>query len=184
MPNYGITAGELGSTASVSWCRAMGGTLPATSGMQLTDLSVYVRTTHTTQVRLAVYLGGSLTTGPIGATLVDEAITTGGATSQYLTVSGLSGSLTANSVFWIAIKGNDSGFDMTYSTDSGDAGDFQSARGRWVSMAIDTDESVAFPATWPADGTGAFANYWYSTYLTYSASGGGAGPQYYYAQQQ
>jgi len=144
----------------------MGGTSPNVDYMKLTSVSVYVGSPHTNQVRVAVYQGGALD-DPSGATLVyDFGLTSGSATDQFLTLSVVGDiDLAANEVTWIAVKGNDSGFDVTYQNSSAGAGDFQTARGRFESSGIFSNENTAYPSTFPAGGS--FRDYWYSFYLTY-----------------
>jgi len=144
----------------------MGGTSPNVDYMKLTSVSVYVGSPHTNQVRVAVYQGGALD-DPSGATLVyDFGLTSGSATDQFLTLSVVGDiDLAANEVTWIAVKGNDSGFDVVYQNSSAGAGDFQTARGRFESSGISSNENTAYPSTFPAGGS--FSDFWYSFYLTY-----------------
>lgn len=163
--NWGITD-VLGTVASVNWCRAMVGTSPNTDSLILKSVNIRVGTSHSQQVRLAVYQGGVDADDPTGATLVWQGLTTGSGTSEWIQLSASDESLTKNVLTWIAIKGNDSGFSTLYqSTDPG--GDFTSDSGRYLSDgAISSDESVAYPATWPSDSS-TRSDFWYSLYLTY-----------------
>ncbi|RJQ43511.1 MAG: hypothetical protein C4538_12085 [Nitrospiraceae bacterium] len=166
--NWGRTAAN-GTNTNVNFVRVMGGTSPNVDGMKLKSVSVYVGNSHSSQVRVAVYQGGDLSSGPDGATLLcDAGATSGSGTNQFLTLTCPAGPLILkNAPLWVAVKGNDSGFAVQYSSSSANAGDFQTANGRFQSGGqVSTDESVAFPATWPSD-SGTFSNYWYSYYLTY-----------------
>jgi hypothetical protein len=170
--NWGrLTVG--GSASSVNYTRLMGGSPPNADNMILRSASIRVGATHSNQVRIAVYQGGALATGPDAATLLkDFGLTTGSATNTWLTLTHVGNDIDVNKTdpVWIAWKGNDSGFDIQYSASSADAGDFQTARGRYNSVAVSSDESTSYPSTWPSD-TGAFADFWYSIYLTYEIKG-------------
>ncbi len=171
--NWGDTTNN-GTTTNVSFARAMGGTSPNEDSMILKSVSIYVGNTHNSQIRLGVYSGGNLSTGPDGATrLCDGNITSGNGTNQWLTLTCADTAIPKNTPLWIAFKGNDSNFAVRYSTNSGDGGDFQTARGRFNSTAVSTSESTSYPVTWPADG-GTFADFWYSAYLTYESGAGEA----------
>ncbi|MFX0062256.1 MAG: Ig-like domain-containing protein [Candidatus Hermodarchaeota archaeon] len=55
---------------------------------------------------------------------------------------------------------------MYYSTSSSNAGDFQTARGRWSqSSPSNYDENTALPSS---PGSGSFSNYWYAVYAKYT----------------
>lgn len=158
----------------VNWTRVMSGDSPPTSGMKLKRVWIYVGATHTSQVRLAVYQGAfAPASGPPSATLIEDlGLTSGSATNQWISVdSSTNPSLTADEDTWIAFKGNDSGFSMAYDGTTYPGGDdFYSARGRFLSVSVSSDETVAYPSTWPSD-TGTFDNYWYSVYLEYEGVG-------------
>lgn len=159
---------------NVSWTRAMSGSPPPLDNMILKSVSVYVGTLHTDQVRVAVYQGGSLSSGPAGATLLkDFGLTSGSGTSQWLTLLHTGADIPVNKTnpLWIVVKGNDSGFSLIYDGTTPVPCDFQQAEGRFASASISSDESVAYPATWPADG-GTFSNYWYAFYLTFELKEG------------
>jgi hypothetical protein len=163
------------STAKANFTRLMSGTAPSSTGMVLKSISVYVGANHGDQMRLAVYSGGSLSAGPAGATLLyDFGQTSGSGTDQWLTLtySGPDISVPANQPLWIALKSNGggTGFSVVYSS-SATGSNFQSARGRYSSTSVSTDNTISYPATWPA-GTGSFTNYWYSVYITYSTGSG------------
>jgi hypothetical protein len=162
------------STTNVNWVRVANGNAPSSSGMNLKAVSIYVGANHADQVRLAVYTGGSLSTGPAGATLLyDFGVTSGSAINQWLTLtySGPDIEVPADDPVWIAYKSNSdgAGFDVRYST-SATGTDFQTARGRWQSASVSADDVTAYPGTWPAD-SGSFSSFWYSVYISYEMSG-------------
>jgi len=168
MPYWGInTSGA--SSFTPNWCRAMGGTLPNVDNMILRRVGLRVGATHTQQIRMAVYTGGSLTTGPAGASLlIDFGVTSGTGTNEwsYIETDSLI-YLPKNVVAWVAFR-NDGGFSTLASATSPAGSDFQSARGRWTSVDLDGDETSAYPSTWPTDSGGSFADFWYSVQLVYS----------------
>lgn len=167
MPYWGInTSGA--SSFTPNWCRAMGGTLPNVDNMILRRVGLRVGATHTQQIRMAVYTGGSLTTGPAGASLlIDFGVTSGTGTNEwsYIETDSLI-YLPKNVVAWVAFR-NDGGLSTLASTTSPAGSDFQSARGRWTSVDLDGDETSAYPSTWPTDSGGSFADFWYSVQLVY-----------------
>jgi hypothetical protein len=151
----------------VNFCLAMGGDPPNVDNMILRSASIYVGATHTAQVRLAVYQGGVLSTGPDGATLLkDFGLTTGSATNQWLELTHVGNDIDVNKTdpIWISFKGNDSGFNVRNSSSSLDAEDFQTARGRYETSVVSIDETVAYASTWPSD-SGSFGNFWYAVKL-------------------
>ncbi len=167
MANWGIDT-IVASTTTPNWARAMGGTSPNLDNMVLDSVSIYVGTTHTQQIRLAVYSGGDLVTGPAGATLLhDYGETSGSGTSEWLTITGPQISLPKNTPTWVAFR-NNGGYTVYYQSSSPIGSDYQTARGRWASIDIDGDETSSYPSTWPTDSGGSFSNFWYSVYLTYS----------------
>ena len=166
MPNWGIDTVEA-TTTTPNFCRAMGGTSPNLDNMVINSVSIYVGTTHTQQIRLAVYSGGDLVTGPAGATLLyDYGVTSGSGTSTWLTITGPEITLPKNTPTWIAFR-NDGGYIIHYAGASPVGSDFQTARGRWNSDDLGGDETSSYPSTWPTDSGGSFASFWYSIYLTY-----------------
>lgn len=155
----------------VSWCRLMGGNSPASvpgKTMRLRSVSVYVGSSHSEQVRVAVYQGGSLS-NPSGASLkYDFGQTSGSATDQWLTLNhpGSGVDLDWNTPTWIAVKANGGGFTYHFTDDSGKSYDFQSARGRFNSTTMSTDETVAFESSISSGGS--FSDFWYPFVLQYS----------------
>jgi len=150
------------TTGTVVSTSIIGGLMPSGQFWSLTGAEIYCGGTHTAQIRVAVYSGGSLATGPEGATLLyDFGETTGSATNSWIALACDAVSIPANTPLWVSTKGNDSGFSITesYSGSLGSAGNFQKARGRFISDTVSTDETEAYPATWPSDG-GTFASDW------------------------
>lgn len=172
MAEWGIvTPGSLNTTVPPSWVRAMGGTFDGGASV-LTSISAYMEGTD--DIRAAVYQGGSLSTGPDAATLVwDAGLMNSPGTAAWVTANHPGGpypALTNNEVTWVAIKAGSGSPSVYYSTSSGDSNDFQSANGRYQSNTITTDETVAWPSTWPTDG-GSFGATWFSINLGYESSG-------------
>ena len=153
-----------GSSIGVNWSIAMSGQFIDTS-RKLTGVGVYC-VTHNDDIRVAVYTGGSLATGPAGATLLkDFGKTSGALTGDYVNIFTTDDiDVPSATPIWIVIKGNNStGFYNAYITDPDYAGDFQQATGRFVTTThISSDPDVAYPSTFPS-GSGSFANYWFRT---------------------
>jgi len=155
------------SNATVNHCRAMGGQSPDRPGMKLKAIAIYVNNTIG-DIRVAVYQGGSLSGGPEGASLRWDAGTIGeGQTGWVIKYCSSDVSLSADTPTWIAWKANDNTREVRFSASSSDAGDFQTARGRWDSTSMSIDETTTYPSTWPTDTLGSFADAWYSCYLIY-----------------
>ena len=164
--NWGITAATTGwAVVNEVYCRCMGGTTPATANLTLGSIKIFNHTTHTSQLRVAVYQGGALDTGPVGATLIAQGSTAGAATDGYISVAMGNEALASSTVTWVCAKGNDAGFGVAYSNSSADAGDFQTATGRFRS-ANSSDEDIAYAAAWPAD-AGTFNTAWFGYYIVY-----------------
>ncbi len=170
--NWGDTTNN-GTNTNVNWTRTMGGMSPNEDNMVLKSVSVYVNGTHTSQVRIGVYEGGDLAVGPDNATLLCDAGTTlAGGTNQYLTRPCADTAITKNTPLWIAVKGNDGNFGVQYQTGWDSSSGFQSARGRFQSASVSTNEGTSYPNPWPANDNGSFSNFWYSFYLTYESGSG------------
>lgn len=149
-----------GSASTINYTRLMGGMPPSDGTYKIKGAQLWP-TTHTSQVRMAIYSGGSLSSGPDGATLlVDLGMTSGSDTSAYVSLLCTPIEMPAATPIWLAIKGDDSGVLIPYSDGPADGVNWQQATGRYDSSAVSTDESVAFPSTWPTD-SGSFAAYWY-----------------------
>jgi hypothetical protein len=159
------------SSYSVNWCRSMGGISPDVDGMTLEKVWLRVGATHSGQVRVAVYQGGTVGSGPPGATLTEDlGVTSGSDTNQWISIDSQSNpSLTKNVATWISIKCDDSDFDSRAAGTTDPGGhDFQAAEGRWISVDVSSNEATAYPSTWPSDTGGSFSDYWYGFYLEYS----------------
>ncbi|MEX1148782.1 MAG: LamG domain-containing protein, partial [Nitrosopumilus sp.] len=164
--NWGDTT-QQGTATPANWLRCMGGTSPNINGMVLESASVS-STASGANARIAVYQGGSLS-DPQAATLVwDGGIISAG--TGFVTKSGASAPLAANTPTWICLKDNDNNFNVHYNTSHDSSSNFQSGLGRWAASGLSTDETVAYPSSLAGGGT-SFSNFWYSFYLTYRTPG-------------
>lgn len=164
MADYGKTA--IGGTdTTVSWSR--GHPIPADTlavgDTVLKSISVRVGTTHTSQVRVALYQGGTVGDSD-GATLIrDFGETAGSATASWLTLNAADEIIDPGEVLWILVKGNDSGFSVVYDTDT--PGDFDGTNGRRLYTATQgSDETAGY--TSPLATADSDAAFWYSWYIT------------------
>ena len=163
--NWGRDQQNSSSTTSV-FVRCMGGTSPDKDDMKIKSISTFLGTT-TGEVRLGVYTGGSLYAGPEGASVIWDAGKVSGSGLQTIQASGDGIDWPKNTVTWLCF--NKSSREIYMESNSGGAGDFQTARGRFDSTAITEDPNTAWPATFPSGGS--FNNYWYSIYVTSGVSG-------------
>lgn len=168
MTNWGRD--ERNNTVATLWNRGyvIGGTSPNRNGMYIDSIRIYAGTAGL-EVRLAVYTGGALD-DPAGATLLWDAGKASVDSEGWLTITHPTGGVPwlANTITWLGFKAR-SGFSTYAGTIPAAVGDFQSARGRYeYSAVLDKDEDVAWPNALPVDAGGSFANWWYSTYVTYS----------------
>lgn len=167
MPDYGKTAiGALNT--DVNWCR--GHPLPANAlaagETVLKSVSIYVGTTHTSQIRVGLYQGGAVGDADTAVLIRDFGLTTGSATSAWLTLDAADETLDPDEPLWILVKGNDTGFSVVYDADT--PGDFYATAGRSLFTATQgDDETVAY--TTPLDTADSTADFWYSFYLTAEA---------------
>ncbi len=157
--DWGITSSGFSSTTNHANYRYMGGTSPNLDNMRVTKL--HIRYSGTGTVAIALYTGGTLT-NPTGATKVTEeynvAVTTG-----WNEIDVPDYDWEKNTVTWIGWC--HAGGSVYYSSSSGAAGDFQSARGRWSqSSPSNADETTAMPTS---PSYGSFNNYWYAVYVEY-----------------
>lgn len=142
--------------------------------MTLASVSILWGTTHTDQARVAVYQGGTLTTGPHdsgGATLIEDlGATSGSTTSDWVTVTSAGAGLAASTTTWICIKSDAGASFMRGSAgDTRPSGNFQVANGRWSeSGVVNSDDTVAWPSSWPTGDSGSFATTYGSFKLAYS----------------
>lgn len=155
---FGYVGGTDLSAALSTTTMAMGGLLSDT-GLQLTGIRIN-HGGHTSDVRVAVYSGGDLTTGLNNATLLyDFGKSTSSTSPLELTCSPVN--IPSGDPLWIALKSSGSGFTVSYASDDINSGNFQIARGRCdISGIIGYDSDVAFPSTFP-NTSGTFASNWF-----------------------
>ncbi|NWG11218.1 hypothetical protein HXY33_05670 [Candidatus Bathyarchaeota archaeon] len=159
--SWGITSSSFTSTLIHTNYRYMGGTSPSIDNMTVTRL--HLRYSGTGTVAIALYTGGTLT-DPSGAVKRTEAYNVT-VSSGWNTIDVSDYSWPKNTVTWIGWA--HAGGSVYYSTSSADAGEFQSARGRWSqNTPADANEASPMPTNPSA---GAFANYWYAMYIEYEA---------------
>ena len=143
--------------------RIEGGIFSTDKPSYVVGANIYCHNAHTSQIRMAVYSGGDLSTGPDGAELlVDLGETTGSDTACDVTLSCSPVLIPQGEPLWLAIKGDDSGFSFIYDASPSQCGNFQIAEGRFNSSVVSTDETVSYPATWPTDVGGSFLAFWYA----------------------
>ena len=165
-----------GSLTKVAHVRALGGMLPNREGVVLKSVSMFIARNHSGQIRLAVYVGGTLEGGPHTGTparlLYDFGKTPKGAV-DWVTLEHPDGGvpLPANTPIWLAWKGEDGKVWVKYQDEAIFGGDFQRARGRWESKAISPDPDEPWPTVWTNADSGAFADYWYSCWVSFAAKG-------------
>ena len=156
---------------------ALGGYF-SSANRKLKGVRVYCKTTHDDQIRVAVYSGGNLVTGPQGATLLkDFGLTSGAAVDQYIEITTADDiNIPVDTPLWVVVKGdNAAGFKLVYTIKTGHPGDFQSARGRTdITAIIGKDPDVVFADTFPA-GAGSFADSWYLLGIKTEESSGEVG---------
>lgn len=169
--NFQSSVMSTASTFFLNATRYMGG-YNTTANKRVIGAQIYCASTHADQVRLALYSGGAAT-NPTGATLVkDFGQTSGIDINQFIQINLAPGEyfdLPTNTYLWIGLKSdNSAGFesilvDNTTTYGPGNAGSFQSARGRYDDPSTSSDPTVAWPSTIPSGGS--FANFWYSVGL-------------------
>jgi len=137
----------------------MGGTSPDVDKMKATKL--HIRYSGTGTVAIALYTGGTLS-DPTGATKRTEAYNVA-ISSGWNEIDVPDYDWEKNTVTWIGWC--HSGGNVYFSSSSGDAGDFQSAKGRWNQDSPSyADEKSSMPTN---PGSGSFSNYWYAVYAEY-----------------
>ena len=157
--DWGITSSTFTGTANHASYRYMGGTSPGIDNMKVTKL--HIRYSGTGTVAIALYTGGTLA-DPTGATKRTEAFNVA-VSSGWNEIDVPDYDWEKDTVTWIGWCHG--GGNVYYSTSSGDAGDFQSARGRWnQDIPFDADETSAMPGS---PGSGSFFNSWYAVYVEY-----------------
>ena len=143
---------------------AMGGYFDGV-GRKLKGVRIWCTATHADQIRVAVYSGGNLVTGPQGSTLLkDFGLTAGVGVDQWIEINTADNiDIPVDTPLWLVVKGdNAAGFKLVYIGDAAHSGNFQFARGRTaVTAIIGNDPDVAYAATFPA-GVDTFGNFWFA----------------------
>jgi hypothetical protein len=157
--NWGITSSTFTGTSTHTTYRYMGGVSPNLDNMKVTRL--HIRYSGTGTVAIALYTGGTLT-DPTGAVKRTEAYNVA-VSNGWNTIDVPDYNWEKNTTTWIGWAR--SGGSVYYSTSSADAGNFQSARGRWEQTTpANADETSPMPTN---PGSGSFSNYWYAMYVEY-----------------
>ncbi|MCH8907004.1 MAG: hypothetical protein IH840_07935, partial [Candidatus Heimdallarchaeota archaeon] len=142
----------------------MGGNSPNIQNMNINSVNIYLNGSGS--VRLGIYQGGDLVTGPPTANLVWDAgliIAPGIDSWQTIPISDIQ--LNASLATWICWKANDESVSVYFRTTSNTDDDFQDSRGSFISDTESSDETVAWSSNFPASGS--FDTRYYSIYLTY-----------------
>jgi hypothetical protein len=160
---YGpLEIGNNFSIYNVDWARAWAMDPPP--GGYVYGFSIYQQDNYDT-FRFALYSGGDTSTGPEGATLLQDfgLYGSGDPDDQYNHYRFSSPvAIPEGETLWVAIKG-DSGYWTTYTGDDGDYGNWDPV-GYYDSTAVSKTKTVAWAATWPSDG-GSFTTTWPSVRL-------------------
>ena len=158
-----------GATTKVNHARALGGLSPDKDTM-LKSVSILLPAATESQIRLAVYAGGSLKEGPHAgspAMLLHDLGLTPKGQDGWITLQHPEGvAVPASTPLWLAWKGKGEKVYLTFQERPGQSAGFQTDRGRWESEVIDIDESKPWPKTWPKD-EGKFELFWYSVFATF-----------------
>ncbi len=159
-----------GAATHLMHVRAMGGLSPRDHDTLLKSVSIMIPHNKGAAARLAVYVGGSLEQGPQVASasrlLFDFGQTPLGK-SGWVTLSHPTGvRIPANTPIWLAWKGASQDAGVLYFEEFTGRDDFQAARGRWNSTAIDLNPGEPWPLIWPQKDDGAFDNARYCCFLT------------------
>lgn len=157
-----------GSTTKVNHTRALGG-LSSNRETVLKSVSILLPAATESQIRLAVYAGGSLEEGPHAGSparlLHDFGLTPKGQ-DGWITLQHPKGvAVPAGTPLWLAWKGKGQKVYVTFQEQPERSIGFQTGHGRWESTVIDIDESKPWPKTWPKD-EGKFEPFWYSIFAT------------------
>jgi len=151
--DFGISA-TVGTSQAVVNARYMGGTTPDCDHMYVDTLNYYALAAGT--ITIALYTGGALD-DPTGATRRTYAANVS-VVAGWNAISVTKYKLPKNTIFWIGWAA-DASADPYASSSSADAGDFQTARGRWSQTTpADYDETTAMPTS---PGAGSFSDFWY-----------------------
>ena len=94
--------------------------------------------------------------------------TSGSGIDQWLTITHPTGGIdiSGNEITWLAVKANGGNFEFHSTPDSNKSYDMQSARGRFNSTSMSTDETVVFESTIPSGGS--FSDFWYPIVIQYA----------------
>ena len=158
---WGITSSSFGFTATHTNYRYMGGTSPNLRNMTVTKL--HIMTTGSGTIAIGLYTGGTLS-DPTGAVKRTEAYNVA-VSAGWNEIDMPDYYWENNTVTWIGWAHNTG---VYYSTDLADAGDFQTANGRWNQpQPADADETAAMPVN---PDTGSFGSFWYAVYAEYELS--------------
>ena len=157
--SWGITSSSFTSTSTHMTYRYMGGISPSIDNMTVTKL--YLRYSGMGTVAIALYTGGALD-DPTGAVKRTEAYSVS-VTSGWNSIDVPDYSWPKNTIIWIGWAHG--GGSVYYSASSANAGNFQTARGRWDQTSpVDADETSPMPTN---PGAGSFSNSWCAVYVEY-----------------
>ena len=157
--SWGINSSAFTSTSTHATYRYMGETSPNIDNM--TVIKLHIQYSGTGTVAIALYTGGTLT-DPTGATKRTEAYNVA-VSNGWNAIDVPDYSWPKNTITWIGWAHGGGG--VYYSTSSEDAGDFQSATGRWDQTSpSNANESSPMPTN---PGSGSFSDYWYAMYVEY-----------------
>jgi len=174
---YGITDRTGFTTAGLNGNRWMGQQFTEGAGFELRGIGFYTGPGASSDLyRLAAFEGGSITVGPHSGPscdlLWDSGEQTAPGSNQWVTHL-LPGptypTITNNYPLWACMKSSWSP-DLDFSSNSLDAGDWQTDRGRFASDD-DNNSELAWADPYPTGETGSFANFWYAIHLLYALPG-------------
>ena len=153
----------------VNHARALGGMSPDHDTL-LKSVSIFLPVNEDASVRLAVYAGGQLGSGPHAASpaklLFDFGQTPIGQ-AGWSTLKHPTGiRMPANTPIWLAWKSSGGNVQVAFFQERTGPSDFQPARGRWDSKAINLNSGDPWPRAWPANDNGEFDSFEYSCFLT------------------
>ena len=173
---WGYTNNNVGKNVAVIWWRSICGYSPNITNMKISSINIYIGALHNSQVRLAIYTGGT-TSSPSGATLLQDCgQTTGSLTESWHKISFTPVAWPANTLTWIALKG-DSTTNIVYCT-IGDSYDstytyepleynflpFPNGGVRYISTSAQ-NPATSFPASHSA--SVGFSEQWFGAYVQY-----------------
>jgi len=161
--SWGITdASTFTTSSSHTTYRYMGGTSPDVDNMKVTELHLYYSGTGTTAI--ALYTGGALD-DPTGATKRTEAYNVS-VVAGWNEIDVPDYDWEKNTVTWVGVC-HEGGYTL-YSSNSADAGDFQSERGRYrQDNPADGNETGPMPTN--PGSPGQWNSYWMAVHVEYEA---------------